>query len=249
MNTKMKVLSLALVGLAGFAGSAMAACPAGPTTAEGGAWTAKSNLGGAVAISTTGLDGSECKLDTSITTNGPGVNAFVRDDSPENEARYRAQFLVNADALGAQSSIQGAQVFGASTSAPANSVAIVARLAITGNLQSTGRILNITTACAGQPGNICSATTPLAAGVNTIEIDWKKGSAAGTADGYLKVWVNNNNEAQPTVNLPSDSAVWGGVDFAGLGLSTVSPDFRAQHLNQIVNFDKFDSRRQTFIGF
>ena len=37
MNTKMKLLSLALVGLCGFAGSAMAACPAGPTTADGGA--------------------------------------------------------------------------------------------------------------------------------------------------------------------------------------------------------------------
>ncbi len=34
MNTKMKVLSLAIVGLFGFAGSALAACPAGPTTVD-----------------------------------------------------------------------------------------------------------------------------------------------------------------------------------------------------------------------
>ena len=59
MNAKMKVLSIALVGLCGFAGSAMAACPAGPTTAEGGAWTSKAVLPpstSALAIATPGLD-------------------------------------------------------------------------------------------------------------------------------------------------------------------------------------------------
>ena len=68
MNTKMKLLSLAVVGLCGFAGSALAACPAGPTTAEGGAWGSKSVLGGAIAISTPGYESSECKMDASITS-------------------------------------------------------------------------------------------------------------------------------------------------------------------------------------
>ena len=51
MNTKMKVLSLALVGLAGFAGSAMAACPNGPTVAEGRAWSSKTVLPATSALS------------------------------------------------------------------------------------------------------------------------------------------------------------------------------------------------------
>lgn len=142
MNTKMKVLSLALIGLVGYAGSAAAGCPATPVPP----WSSQSALGGAVAISATGLDGSACKLDASITTNGPGVNAFVRDDTPAGEPRYRAQFLINADALGSQNSIEGSQILGASTSTPANGVSIVARLTLTGNLAGDTRILNIFTA-------------------------------------------------------------------------------------------------------
>lgn len=242
MNTNMKKLSLAVVGLIGFAaaGSAMAQCP----TSLSPPWSSVSNLGGSVASVTTGLDGSACKLATSITLNGPGVNAFVRDNTPAGEARYRAQFIVNADALGAVSSVQSVKVFGASTDTPANGVSDLVRLTISGNLAGTQKILGIFTACAGQPGSICSASTPLAAGSNTVEIDWVKGTT-----GSLKVWVNNGTEATPTVPaIAADSNAWGGVDFAVLGLSAPSATFRGAHLNQVVNFDKFDSRRQTFIG-
>jgi hypothetical protein len=84
----------------------------------------------------------------------------------------------------------------------------------------------------------------LTAGNNTVEIDWVKGAA-----GSLKVWVNNNVEANPTVPaITGDSSAWGGVDFAVLGLSAPSTGFRTSHLNQVVNFDRFDSRRQTYIG-
>jgi hypothetical protein len=47
MNTKMKVLSLALIGAFGYVGSAAAGtCPAGPTVPEGGAWTSSFVAGG-----------------------------------------------------------------------------------------------------------------------------------------------------------------------------------------------------------
>jgi len=246
MNAKMKVLSLALVGVFGYAGAAMADCPAGPTTADGGAWSAKSTLGGTLAVTGAnggGLDGSECRLDTQITTNGPGVNAFVRDDSPNNEPRYRAQFYVDADALGSLTTIQSVKVLGATTTAGAENLTDVVRLSILGNLSGSTKNLGIFTACSGQSGGQCSASTPLAAGVNKIEIDWNQ--AAGT----LKVWVNSNTEATATTTVTGNSAPWGGVDFATLGLAAPSAGFRSAHLNQVVKFDRFDSRRQTFIGF
>jgi hypothetical protein len=243
MNAKMKVLSLALVGLCGFAGSAMAACPAGPDQANGGAWSTKSALGGSLTITSPGLDGTECKLDASITTNGPGVNAFVRDNSPNAEPRYRAQFMVNVDALGSMNSVQSVKVFGATTDTPANGVSDVVRLTLSGNLAGTQKLLGVFTACAGQPGNLCSASANLAAGANTVEIDWDR------AAGKLRVWVNNNVEANANVTLNGDSSAWGGVDFAVLGLSAPSSGFRGAQLNKVVSFDRFDSRRQTFIGF
>jgi hypothetical protein len=244
MNTKMKTLSLAVLGLVGFAaaGSAMAGtCPSSLVPP----WSSTSSLGGSLSSVAGGLDGSACKLATSITLNGPGVNAFVRDNTPANEQRYRAQFIVNADALGAVNSIQSVKVLGASTDAPANGVSDNVRLTLFGNISGTTKVLGVFTVCAGQPGNLCSATANLVAGNNTVEIDWVKGAA-----GTLKVWVNNNVEGTPTVSLTgNDSSAWGGVDFATLGLSTPSSGFRSAHLNQVVNFDRFDSRRQTFIGF
>src|SRR6478735_10820262 len=82
MNAKMKVLSLALVGLCGFAGSAMAVCPAGPTTPDGGAWTSAVTQPSAAAspavVAVPGLDGSECKLTTALAVGNTAASSFVR---------------------------------------------------------------------------------------------------------------------------------------------------------------------------
>src|SRR5690606_20753594 len=113
MNTKMKVLSLALIGAFGYVGAASAACPAGPTTGEGGAWSSSSVLPpatSAVEIVAGGLDGSECKMNSSL---GPSVtaSALVRDDTPVAEGRYRFQFLVDTSGLSSFSATDNVVVF------------------------------------------------------------------------------------------------------------------------------------------
>lgn len=243
MNTKMKVLSLALVGLCGYAGSAMAACPAVP-----GAWHAASQTGGTVTYATGGLDTSECRMDSTITANLGSASAFVNDDSPANEPHYRAQFLINADSLVSQNSTQPVRIFAANTSTPVNGVPDVIKLTMYGNAAGTARVLGISTACTTTATFRCATTTPLTAtGTNTVEIEWVKG-AAGT--GALRVWVNNNT-ATPTVSLDTtiDNSAWGGIDDAYLGLTAASANFRTAQVNKPVKFDKFDSRRTTFIGF
>lgn len=244
MNTKMKVLSLALVGLCGYAGSAMAACPAGPDTAHGGAWTAATGLLGTATVATGGLDGSECRLDTAITGNSGSAAAFVRDDSPASEPHYRSQFLINADALTGQNTLQVVRVFAATTDAPANGVPELVKLTVFGNSAGTARVLGIATACASASTHICSTSVPLAAsGVNTVEIEWTQGAA-----GYVKAWVNNGTEASADATVNADNSAWGGVDSAALGLTAASTAFRTNQLNHAVKFDRFDSRRNTFIG-
>jgi hypothetical protein len=245
MNAKMKLLSIAMVGLCGYAGSALA-CPAGPDIANGGAWTAKSAVGGTAVIAAGGLETtpSLCRLDTAITANLGSASGFVRDDTPNAEPRYRAQFKINADALTGQNSTMPVRVFAATTATPANSVPEVVKLTIFGNAAGTARVLGIATACASAATHICSTSFALTpTGTNTVEIDWVKGAA-----GSLKVWVNNGTEATPNINQAVDNSAWGGVDSAALGLTAASSGYRTAQLNKVVKFDRFDSRRQTFIG-
>lgn len=246
ISTKMKLLSLAILGLGGIALAGSAAAQSCPSTPD--AWSTSSSLGGSLAISSGGLDTSACKLDAKITMNVGAANAFVQDNSPSAEPSYRAQFLVNLDALGSVNSIQSFKLFGATTSSPNAGLADLVQLTVFGNFGGSSTFLGVLTPCAGQPGSTCSTSTPLAAGVNRVEVQWVKGTA-GSANGHLRVWVNNNTEGSPTLDVSADNGAWGGVDYAALGIIAPSPGFRTNHLNQIVSVDSFDSRRQTFIGF
>src|SRR5690606_194556 len=97
MNTKMKTLSMAVLGLVGFgaAGAAMAQCPASLVPP----WTATNIGGGASAASsvTGGYDTTACRLQSTLGNSG-AARAQVRDDTPANETRYRAQFIFDASA-------------------------------------------------------------------------------------------------------------------------------------------------------
>lgn len=229
---------LALAAL-GFASTSFAQCPASAVPP----WSSQTTLGGAVAILAGGYDGTACRMNSTITGNIGGASAFVRDNTPAGESRYRAQFFINADTLTGQNLIQTVKIFGAGTDTAFGGVSDVVRLTVVGNVAGTSKTLGIFTVCEGQPSNLCSASAPLAAGTNRIEIDWQKG-----ATGSLRVWVNSTTEGSPTSTLNGNSASWGGVDFATLGLAAPAAAFRAAQLNRAVGFDEFDSRRQTFIG-
>ncbi|MFZ2237490.1 MAG: hypothetical protein WAV67_14100, partial [Dokdonella sp.] len=113
MNMKMKSLSLAVLGLA-FAGSASAACVQGNLSA----WSFTQAVGGTVTVFDGGLNTppSECRINTVLTSPVGAAGAFVRDDTPANESRYRAQFLLNVDSLAGINAGQNVKLFSASTS-------------------------------------------------------------------------------------------------------------------------------------
>lgn len=243
MNTKMKVLSLALIGAFGYVGSAAAGtCPAGPTVPEGGAWSSKSVLGGAIAITEPGFETSACKMDASITSTGFG-SAYVRDETPTAEPRYRARFVVDTSNLAGLNSLQSVRLLSANTETPHLSIGEAVRISVFGNVTGTTQSLSVAVGCEGQPSNLCSTNIPLSGpGQHTIQIDFQKGAA-----GSVAVWVDNTNEGSPNATLSGNTDGWS-VDYAVLGLSTPSPGFRTAQLNNVVSFDSFDSRRQTFIN-
>jgi len=252
MNAKMKVLSLALVGLCGYAGSALAVCPGGPTTAEGGAWTSKAVLPpstSALAIASPGLDSSECKLNSSL---GPSVSAAatVRYDHAASEASYRFQFLIDNTALSSFSATDSVVVFQAPATTTANGFNRLLRVSLLGGPGGAKRVKFFAQCSAA--GFICpsSFTTDLLPGVNRIEGKLTVGAGAA---GTLTYWVNapaGTTEPAPSGSLANlDNAAWGGVSAASLGLAAPSATYKNNHASQIAGFDTFDSRRQTYIGF
>ena len=259
MNTKMKVLSLALVGLCGFAGSAMAACPAGPAIADGGAWTQKFVNGGtsALSIQTPGLDGTECKLQASLGNNG-GAQAQVMDDSPANEPHYRGQFLFDASGLSGANGGSQTVIFQANAAAVHGSLLQTLKVYFSGSgggsLTSGKRIL-LRAACETGPGSSCGSapiTLPNQTGANRIEFDLVFG---GNGTGNLRYWVTDaaasgGTDATPTGSIPISGGNdgWVGVDKAFLGLVSPTTAYRSVNTDAHAFFDRFDSRRQTFIG-
>ena len=235
------ILAIGALAAFGFASSAFAQCPDSPTPP----WSGVTQTQGAVAISEGGYDGTSCKLDTSYNAGASSFGAAaVRDDTPANEARYRAQFLINASDVVNQQGFASTQIFSAtSADLNANTRSIV-RLALSGG---NPKSLSIIAANEGAPNNVTTTTLPLTGGdgdTHRIEIDLTLGEA-----GSLSVWVNNTNEGDADVTLSDlDNDGWVGVDSAFLGLAAGNNLFRQNHAGQVVSFDEFDSRRQSFIG-
>lgn len=250
MNTKMKALSLALFGLAGyaFAGSAFAQCP----TSLSPPWAAVAQLGGTVASVSGGLDGSACKMEAAL-GNEATDQASVRDDTPANETRYRFQFLFNpASVAPTFGDFDSVVLFSANSAAafPTGGTRQMIRVGLVKGV--AGLRLSIISACNNPAtSNRCVTTTPdLVAGTNRIEIDLKVGS--GTS-GSMKYWLNaatGTTEPGATGQYPTgfDNSGWVGVKSANLGLGGPSPDYSTNQAGKKIYFDAFDSRRSTYIG-
>lgn len=247
MNTKMKVLSLALLGLVGYAGSAAAGCPSSPTPP----WASTLQLGGGVVgITTPGLDASACHMTAAIGASFSSI-ATVSDTTPANEPRYRFQFLVNADALGNFGATDAAVIFSANAAAPANGRTPILVMALTPGASGAKRITFIASCAGGTNFRCATQTADLPAGTNRVEVDLQTGASVAT----LNYWLNQTGTTEPpatgTIAVTGGNADWAaGVDTAVMGLAAPTPSFigATGHAGQAVSFDTFDSRRNTYIG-
>ncbi|MBN8728146.1 MAG: hypothetical protein J0H15_10675 [Xanthomonadales bacterium] len=237
MNTKMKVLSLALVGAFGYVGAASAACPSSPVPP----WTSVFENQGAAVIASPGYDSTECRLDSSINAGASFLGAATVTYSQATiEPRFRAQFIVNADTLTGQAFADAVQIFAGQS---ANGGAVSFNIySFVGN-----RTLDYKVRMAD--GSVQSGTATLPAGEAHVEFDLSTASASGASDGYFKLWIQNSNEAAPTSQKDNLANFGRGIDTVNLGLASPTRDYVAHFGGNKVGFDQFDSRRQTFIGF
>lgn len=239
MTAKTKVLSLALLGLAGFgfAGSALAGCPASPVPP----WTAVFQLGGTATITAGGYAGTPCRLDAALTGDITSI-AAVEDDSPSAEPRYRVQFIIDADNLTNLGVVDAVGVFSAQQAGGLTSPITLGVVGDgVGGLGITYVVQN-----PADPSGVSSGYQALTAGPNYVEFDYDTGAVSGTP--HFSLWVNNNVEATPTVSVTTFSNTQT-IDTAFLGLANAFPGFVTNQNGHTVGLDQFDSRRATFMGF
>lgn len=250
MNAKMKTLSMAVVGLVGFAaaGAAMAQCPATLSPP----WTQQLLLQGVVGSVTGGYDTTTCRLRTALNQNGsPAAKAAVLDQTPANETRYRAQFIIDASGLPLTNANRAAIVFNVlGAVAPPSAATPIITTFLVGNGTAPQLRMNVGDTAAGGGYRVVDIALPNTAGANRVEIDLTV--AAGT--GSLRYWVTNvsasTTDGSPTGTVTGlANSAWTGVDQITLGLAGANNFWRQNFTNaQFVYFDQFDSRRQTFIG-
>jgi hypothetical protein len=248
----MKNLLLAVAGLVGFgvAGGAFAQCSNTNLSAWAGGVSALS--GGTVNVVAGGLDGSACAMSTSLGTSSAS-QATVTDNSPQNEPRYRFQFMLNADAL-TLAATDSAAIFssiGSTVSHARNGIIQVFLVPASGG----NKRLSFNYSCNNGTTYRCVATTGLvnlAAGANRIEFDVQMSTSSVTPNGSIRYWINapaGTTEPAPSGSISNiDNSAWVGVKVATLGLVSPAPTFSSSHHGKAVLFDAFDSRRQTYIG-
>ena len=252
---KMKSLAVAVLGLAGFAGSAMAVCPAGASIANGGAWTSNTVTQAVQAIVAGGLGvpATACKLQVALNATAPGfAKSVVTDTSPVDEPRYRARFYIDTTELtGLTNVLRSVQVFNASaTTGPANLSGEEVSINLNGATGAPTVVFTIADSTQGSGFRVVPVALPVAAGSNRIEFDLQQGS-----NSTFSYWVENGTTASAGAANPTGTVTginntgWSGVTQVSLGEFSANTGFRNNYnATTHLYFDEFDSRRQTFIG-
>lgn len=254
-NVMTKTLSLAVLGLAGmsFAGASMAQCPStvGQNQTPPGVWSAGLQTQASLTVVSPGFATTSCKLRTALNQNSsPAAKAAAVDQTPNAEQRYRARFIVGS-AIALTQASRSALIFNAvgPTAAPGGTQNAL-QIFLLGN--GTGKSLRFLIGDTTQPTQYrqVDIALPNQNGENRVEIDL----TFGASNGQLRYWVTDQatatTDGAPTATVTGlANSAWGGVDQAVLGLAGASGLWRSNFTNtSFVDFDEFDSRRQTFIG-
>jgi hypothetical protein len=182
-------------------------------------------------------------MDSSLQAGASGfANAQVEDDTPTAEGRYRASFMVNVGTLAAPTLITVANVFSATSAGTGNGI----NMSVFGDGSGGWRLSYIiATSDPGNPSGFFSGSVPLVNVAQHVEFDLQ------VTAGVFSLWNNNNVEASPDINVTTlqMGTVIAGIDTAFLGLAAPSDAFATTYAGTAAQFDAFDSRRQTFIGF
>jgi len=191
------------------------------------AWSSVTNSS-ALSFSASGKTG--CGMQVNITSNSP---AYVRDDTPNLETRYRARFYFNPNGIVmAKNNIHA--LFGGYTGQNANTLVIELRKNGNSFQVRAGLLLD------ARGKWSYSGWSTLSNSWTSIEFDWRAATSLGANNGGLTLWLNGTQVANLT-GIDNDQQK---VDWVTLGaVSGIDSGTRGTYY-----FDEFESRRQTYIG-
>jgi hypothetical protein len=160
---------------------------------------------------------------------------FVHDDSPTDEARYRARFYLDPNGFdpGESQQHRRTRAFIAFSEGPARRVAAIVLRRLGGVYSVMGRARRDDNSQANTPF-VTITDAP-----HAVEIELVRASAPGAFDGTFEMWVDGVSAGQLT-GLDNDLSE---VDFARLGALSVKTGAAG-----VLYFDEFESRRETAIG-
>jgi hypothetical protein len=158
---------------------------------------------------------------------------FVRDDTPDNEGRYRVRFYFDPNGFdpGEASNHLRVRLCIAQNAANRRLITIV--------LRRQGGVYSVSARGRRDDGTrVSTAFFPITDAPHVIEFDWQRGSP-GNNNGFLYLYVDNTLLGN-TGLFDNDSS---GVDYVRLGAMSVKTGAGGTLL-----FDQFESRRVRYIG-
>jgi hypothetical protein len=164
-----------------------------------------------------------------------GAPAYVEDDTPGAERRYRARFYLNAGALTLAAGDELELLSAYATSGPRQFSVLLGR---------SGSVNRLRLAARRDDGSFAE-TAPgseivLPREWHSLEVDWKAATSTTAADGALAVWLDGQSRGGLT-GIDNDL---GQVGFVRWGaVAEVDATTTGSFL-----LDEFDSRRDAYIG-
>jgi len=194
-------------------------------------WSSSRNVGGRLAVAAAAaLDGA-----FGLSANVTDTNAlYVQDDTPAAETRYRSRFLLDPNGFlpGPGTGAVTVRVFNAFQGTSTRMITIVLRRRQGQYAVQAQAVLDNGTVVSTPFANVTDAP-------HAIEFDWRRATAAGTNDGSLQLWIDGG-AAATLGGLDNDTTR---IDMARLG-----PQNLQSGASGTLLFDRFESRRTTFIG-
>jgi hypothetical protein len=193
------------------------------------AWSASVTNNGALSVSTAAALVQTYGMRANINSN---TSIYVTDNSPVNEARYRARFYFNPNGITMANNNALYLLYGLTSS---GAVTVRVEFGWSGSAYRIRAALsnNSTTFTATSWFTISNAP-------HVIEIDWRAATAPGAANGGLTLWLDNVQRA----NLTGISNDAHRIETVRLGaVAGIDSGTRG-----VTYFDAFQSNRQTYIG-
>jgi hypothetical protein len=164
-----------------------------------------------------------------------GAAAYVEDETPSGERRYRARFYVNLNSLTMGNNEEFELFTASSTDGNAQLRVLINRSGTVNRLRVAARRDDGTYAETA-PGS----ETVIPREWHSVEIEWRASASSVASDGALSVWVDGHSRPG-LIGIDNDqaqlaSARWGAVGAMDAGTTGAFV------------MDEFESRRDTFIG-